>query len=235
MISFSEIIDHYLLYVLAVFGVLTIILICLIFLKRSWARALEIGYTKEQLKGIARSVVSFSIIPSIPIVIGFFTLAAIMGIPWPWWRLSVVGSISYEIMATDIALNTAGVDLAAATATDFTLVMYVMTICILGGLVSAIFFAEKVQTGAMKLKQKDPRWGVLANSTFMLTIMTVLSIPMLLVGGVSLLTFLTSLFVTALLAIIAKKLNWLWLNNYIVALSLIIALASTVLWTAIVQ
>jgi len=235
MISFAEIIDHYLLYVLAGLGILTIISFCLIFLKKSWARALELGYTKEQLKNVATSAISFSIIPSIPIVIGFFTLAAILGVPWPWWRLSVVGSISYEIMATDIALNTAGVELANATATDFTLIMFVMTICILGGLVSSILFAEKVQTGAMKLKQKDSRWGALANSTFMLTIMTVLSIPMLLEGGVSLLTFLTSLVVTAVLAIISRKFNWPWLYNFIVAFSLIISMASTVLWTALFQ
>jgi len=231
MASFTDIIESSLLYILVIIGVLVIASFCLIFLKKSWQRALELGYTKEQLKGILKSSVSFSIVPSIPIVIGFFTLAAMFGVPWPWWRLSVVGSISYEIMATDIAMNTANVNLANLSAADFTLIMYVMTICILGGLVTSLFFAKRIQTGAMKLKQKDPKWGILGNSTFIVTIMTVLLIPMLLAGGVSLLTFLTSLFVTIALSLIAKKRHWLWMYNYIVAFSLVISMASTVLWT----
>jgi len=233
MVSFTDITESSLLYILVAIGILIIVSFCFITLKKSWQRAVELGYTKEQLRNLITSSVSFSIIPSIPIVIGFFTLAAMFGVPWPWWRLSVVGSISYEIMATDMALNTANVDLAGASATDLVLVMYVMTICILGGLVSSIFLAKKIQMGAMELKQKDPRWGALGNSTFMLTIMTVLLIPMLLEGGVSLLTFLTSLLVTLALYVLARKFNWSWMYNFIVALSLTLAMASTVLWTAL--
>lgn len=229
--GFMDIAESLLLYVMVGAGILFIIGFALLILKKSWAHAYELGYTKKQLMSVVKSSISSSIVPSIAIIIGFFGLAAMLGIPWPWWRLSVIGSVTYEIMAADMAMTAAGVDLATASGTDFTLIMYVMSICILGGLVGCIFISKKIQTGAMKIKERDQRWGALANSTFMLTMMIVLMIPMLLSGGVTLLTFLTSAGLCIILGVIIKKCKLFWLNNFVLAICLIGAMVSSVLWT----
>ena len=229
--SFYDVAESPLLYGLVIIAILFVLGFAGIFLKRSWSRALEIGITKDDLHNVVKSSLSFSLVPSIAIVIGFFSLAAMLGVPWPWYRLSVIGSVTYEIMAANMALAASGVDLATASAENFALIMYVMSICILGGLVAAIFFAKKIQTGAIKMKNKDVRWGSVGTSSFLLSIMVVFMVPMILAGGVSLLTWLTSACVAIVLAIIIKKFNVHWLSNFVLALSLLISMASSVLWT----
>ncbi len=229
--TFMELAESGLIYALVIGGICFVLLFAFVFLRKSWVRAYEIGYTKEQLMNVVKSTVTATIVPSLAIVVGFFGLAAMLGIPWPWWRLSVIGSVGYEIMAADMALSSAGVDLVTATATDFNLIMYVMTICILGGAVGSLFMAKPIQTGTMKMKEKDQRWGTLSGSIFMLVIMVVFLVPMLMQGLVPILTIITSMAVSVVVTLIANKLNMKWLNNFTLAFALIIAMASSVLWT----
>lgn len=227
----TNISDSILLYVLVIIGILYVTAVALVFLRQSWKRAYELGFKNEELMNVVKSSISFSLVPSFAIVIGFFSIAAMLGVPWPWYRLSVIGSVGYEIMAADIALTATGADITSITNNDFTLIMFVMSICILGGLITSIFFAKKIQTGTMNIKKKDEKWGALGNSTFMLTIIIVLLIPMLLSGGVTLLTWLTSLGTALILGIIIKKYNVKWLSNFVLAISLLVAMVSSVLWT----
>ena len=157
-----------------------------------------------------------------------------LGIPWPWFRLSVIGSVAYEIMAADAALKATGAELATAGGEMFVLIMYVMSICILGGVTASIFISKKIQNGAIKMKERDQRWGALGNSTFMMSILVVLLIPMIITGGVTLLTWLTSLVVTLILGILITKFKMNWLKNFVLALSLLIAMASSVAWTSLI-
>lgn len=229
--DYMQIAESPILYFLVGFvGIGSVLIIATIFLKKSWKRAKEIGFTHEELVDVVKSSLSFSFVPSIAIVIGFFGLAAMLGVPWPWYRLSVVGSVAYEIMASNIALGSLGKELATATATDFTLIMYVMSVSVTGGLITILFLGKKLQEGTMNLKEKDTRWGAVGNSCFMLTIVVVLLIPMIIEGGVSLLTLLTSAIVAGILSIIVKK-GAKWLSNFILAICLIVAMASSVLWT----
>ncbi len=233
--DYMQIAESPILYILVgVFGIGTVLLMAGIFLRKSWLRANELGYTHKQLKDVVKSSLSFSLIPSLAIVIGFFSLATMLGVPWPWYRLSVVGSVGYEIMAADMALSTLGKSLSAATATDFTLIMYVMSLSITGGLITILFLGKRLQEGTLKLKEKDNRWGSLANSCFMLTIVIVLIIPMILEGGVSLLTLLTSALIAIILSFLIKK-GATWLTNFVLAICLIGAMSSSVLWTNILS
>ena len=83
------------------------------------------------------------------------------------------------------------------------------------------------------MKKRDQKWGALGNSTFMLTIMVVFTIPMLLQGGVTLLTLLTSALITVGLSMIAKATKAKWLNEFVLAISLVVSMASSILWTSL--
>lgn len=232
--GFYEVANHPLIYGMVIFGIVYVALVALISVRKSWRRAKELGYTSAQLKKIVKSSATYTIVPSISILVGFFSLAAILGIPWPWWRLSVIGSVTYETMAANMALQSSGMELAKlnnATGADFILVMAVMSMGILGGLVLSTFFGEKLHKGSLKAKDKDPRWSALGNSVFMLAIIIAFTVPMLFNGPVQLFTLLTSCAVSLTLISIARKRKIAWLGDFVLVFTMIIAMASSVLWT----
>lgn len=229
--TFQEVSSHWLIFVLAAIGILTVLAFTVISLRKSWSRALEIGMPKEKLMSVVKATVSYSALPSIAIVVGMFSVSTMLGIAWSWWRLSVVGAVAYEIMAADMALSAVGVDLASATGAEFVLVMFVMTIGIMGGIVCTPFISKKIHLGTMQMKDKDPRWGPLSTSIFMPALLVVFVVPMLFDGGVKLLTLLTSCVITLVLNQVVKATGAGWLRNFTLALALLGAMASSVLWT----
>lgn len=232
--TFAEAANSRVVWVLVVAMMAFVMTVAVIFFRRAWIRAQELGFTKAELGAVVKATVSYSLVPSVAILIGLFGIAALVGLPWGWYRLSVLGSVSYEIMAADTALKAMGTSIDQASAGDFVLVASVMSLCITGGLVTSALFARKLQSGAMKLKEGDRRWGALGNSTFMLTIMVVLLVPMLLAGGVGLLTWATSVVITVILALVMKATGARWLNEFILAIALVGAMAASVMWTTVI-
>jgi hypothetical protein len=233
--GYYDIAGHRLTYAVVVVGILYVLAFIAVSMRRSWKRALEIGFTQERLWGIVKSSVSCALVPSTAGLAGFFTLAPLLGIPLSWWRLSIVGSTAYEIMAAEMALNTAGVELSSAGAGEYILVMYVMAIGIIGGMVMLPLFAERIHQGTIRLKQKDVRWGALGNSVFMLAVALVFVIPMIMGGGVRLLTLLTSAAVTLLLAALSRRFNLRALNDFILAIAMIFAMTSSIFWDSLLN
>lgn len=230
-LTFMQVATHPLIYGMVTVGILMVLGISAIMIQKSWKRALELGYKKEDLMKIVKSSGTFSIMPAIGIVIGLFALSNLIGTPWAWWRLSVIGSLTYETMAAKIALGT--LEISAATAKDFVLVMFVMTIGIMGGLVLAPIMAERIHTGSVKMKDKDSRWGALGNSTFMLAIILAFVVPMFFQGIVVTLTLLTSIITSYILVHIAQKYKVAWLGEFIIVFTMLAGMLSSLIWTSL--
>jgi hypothetical protein len=237
--SFYEVANHPLIYVMVIIGIAFVAGVAVVNMRKSWKRALVKGYSHEKLMTLVRSSVAATIVPALAIVIGLFSLVALLGIPWPWWRLSVIGAVTYETMAADSAIKAVGLtlqELDKATAGHFVLIMYAMTIGIMGGLCVAPFIAKKIQLGSMNLKRGDKKWGALSSTTFFLVILTVFIVPFFLdyrpAGLVRLATFATSLIITVILGKISKG-RLAVLKGFILAISLILAMGSSILWTTI--
>ena len=94
----KQIISSPLLLALIMGGLLYIVIFSLIYLKKAYARCLELGITKEKIHKVIKSSLVFSIVPSLSIVVGLFALIPVLGTIWSWWRLSVIGSLSYETL-----------------------------------------------------------------------------------------------------------------------------------------
>jgi len=142
-----DILNSKLLYVLVAIGLLVIFLICILFFVRAKKRAKELDIPDEKVKATIKSSLVFSIVPSIAVIIGLITLTPLLGIPWPWFRLSVVGSLPYELTAAELAVKGLGYpDLASYQgSTDISAIgtiMFTMSISILGGMLFNIFFLE---------------------------------------------------------------------------------------------
>lgn len=235
--TFSQIMNSPLLYVLVIAGIAYVLLFSLLTLRRSYRHAVEIGMDLQKLRGVISSSVLYSIVPSLSIVVGLFSLAAVLGVPWSWFRLSVVGSVMYELMAADMVGTAAGYESiaalnAAGDASVVGTVMFVMSICILGGIVGSLLFSKSIQSGLNKMRGKGV-FGILATSVLSLAMVATFVPIQLMNGPVYAAVMLTSLVVALLHQIVIKRFGCKWLSNFIMADSLILAMASSLLWVKI--
>ena len=233
--TFNEIMNSPLLYGLVGLGIAYIILFCLITLKKAYKHALELGITREKLKLVITSSAIYSVVPSISIVIGLFSLASVLGVPWSWFRLSVVGSVTYELMAADMVATGTGYESVAAlnAAGDASVVgtvMFVMSICIMGGLIAILLFGKRIQMGLTKARSKHGELGALITGVLSLAIIEAF-LPMQLVKGpVFIAVVATSIGVTLLQVLLVKVTGWKWWNNFIMAVTLLVGMGSSLLW-----
>ena len=92
-------VNSWVLYVLAGIIVLVVLGQSVFFLVKAWKRGLSLGMDGAKLRRIAASAAIFTVAPAIAIIISVMTLSKTLGVPLPWLRLSVVGSLSYETIA----------------------------------------------------------------------------------------------------------------------------------------
>lgn len=237
--TFSEIMNSPLLYGLVGCGILYILIFCGITLRKAYRHGLAIGLSKEKLASAITSSAIYSVVPSFSIVIGLFSLATVLGVPWSWFRLSVVGAVSYELMAADMVATGAGYDSVAAlnAAGDPSIigtVMFVMSFCILGGIVGVLIFGKRVQTGLEKVRNKNGAVGALVTGVLALAIPEVFAPLQIMKGPVAFAVWTTSCVIAVLHNIIIKKFHCLWLRNFVMADTLILGMASSLLWIKII-
>ena len=229
--SYQEVSESSLLYVLVIVSLLIIAAICVYYLLLCMRKAKEMGISKQKVNEIIKSTAIFSIVPSIAIAIGLVTLVIVIGIPYAWFRLSVIGSVSYELMASNMALSALKLDLANADADAFGLIMWVMCVPITSTVLANIFVCKPVHLGTMRVGSGDKKWGALSQTTFMTALLVVLIVPMIFGGLVGLLTFVTSALIAVVVSMLAKKTGAKWMNDFILAICLIGAMGMSIVYT----
>lgn len=133
-----------------------ITLMCVVFLVKSYKAGVEIGMDKQVLKKTIVSSATFTLLPSISILLGVIALSGTLGVPFSWLRLSVIGALQYELNVAEIAaqsLGLAGLRLDLLNIDSFVTIALVMTFGILGGVFCCIFFLKKY-LGKMQAKPK---------------------------------------------------------------------------------
>lgn len=229
--SFKEVANSQVLWISVIIGLLIVVVLTVYYLKLCWKKSLEMGVDKQTLKAVVKSSITFSIIPSVAIVAGLVTLAVVIGLPYGWFRLSVIGSVSYELMSANMALSALNLNVETADAYAFGLMAWSMCLGMTLSIIFNLFFNKKIHMGTMKLGKGDKKWEAVSQNVFMLALMCALLVPMIFAGGVDLLTFISSALIAVVLSVLAQKLKAKWLNDFILVFSLIGAMASSVLWT----
>ena len=154
--------------------------------------------------------------------------------PWSWFRLSVVGSVMYELMAADMVATASGYESIGALSASGDpqlagTIMFVMSVCILGDIVGSIIFTKSIQSGLEKARSKGG-FGILATSVLSISI-TAAYVPLQLSKGlVYTAVLLTSALVAVLHNVIIKKFHCNWLKNFVMADSLLLGMISSLLW-----
>ena len=111
-----------------------VIALSVFFMVRAYRAGIAIGMDKTKLKRAITSSITFSILPSVSILLGVIALSGTLGIPLPWLRLSVVGALHYETSVADIAAKSVGLSgLNASEMTEkaFTTIALLMTVGII--------------------------------------------------------------------------------------------------------
>ena len=138
------------------------------FLVKALKRSKVLGMDQDKIRKTIRTAAVFTIAPAVAIVISVMTLSQTLGLPLPWLRLSVVGSMSYEMVAANNALSAMGQVLGSGKAlTAQQNVLTVMTISIMMGIWLVPAIGKKLQKGMSSLSNRDAKWAdIFSNALF---------------------------------------------------------------------
>jgi hypothetical protein len=241
-------INHPILFVLAGVIIVAVLAQSVFFLRKAWKRAIEIGVPAKKLKKIAITAAIFTIAPAISIVICVLALSKSLGLPLPWLRLSIIGSMSYETIAQENAMNAlseqAGQKITTiTTSSQYVTVALIMTISILVGIWLVPLLAKKMQKGITTLENRDKKWyDILQNALFLGMIAAFVGFIFCdfssvfsgqTKGLIPVFVMLVSAIAMMLCGILVKKFkNVHWISDYALPISLIAGMASAIPITA---
>jgi len=112
---------------------------------RAWRAGKALGMDVTRMKRAITSSATFSVLPSVGILLGVIALSGSLGTPWPWLRLSVIGALHYETQVAAAAAEQLGIRLSAEQMTleAFSSIALLMSLCIVWGMVLALFFNRR--------------------------------------------------------------------------------------------
>lgn len=229
--------------------IVTVILaMSLMFLFKAIKRAKEIGMDKSKIFTAIKSSAIFSIVPSIPIVIGIGIMMPWLGLAIPWIRLSVVGALQYEIIAMDQVTSAVGISNPAGMTVDIIGTAFIiMTISILSGQFFNAIFYKKYEHKLADLRDNNKKLlntitgallgGILAGLGSYIIAGGIASIffnfegatgsdGIAINGIVTLLTLAVSAVIMLLCGVLIKVLKWKWLENYALPITILGAMGA---------
>ena len=249
-------VNHPILYILAGLLIAVVLAQSVFFLIKALRRSKELGMDQVKIRKTIITAAVFTIAPAVAIVISVFALSKSLGIPLPWLRLSVVGSMSYEAIAANNAVEGGLAAITQMTAQQYINIALVMTISILVGIWLVPVLCKKLLSGMEGLSKRDAKWAdIFSNAMFIGMIAAflgfvfcdvsrlwtaengVVSVTVKEVTATSGLTpvtvMITSAITMAICGLLMKKLKWRWLNDYAMPISLVAGMAAAIPLTAL--
>ena len=243
-------VNHPVLFLLAGILILAVLGQSVFFLMKALKRSKEIGMDQTKIRKTIKTAAIFTVAPAVSIVISVITLSKSLGIPLPWLRLSVVGSLSYEAIAASNALSSMGLELGkvdALTAQQYVNISLVMTISIMVGIWLVPVIGKKLLGGMSKLESKDKKWAeIFQNAMFIGMIAAFLGYVFCdfsrlwapvegfspTSGLIPVAVMIAAALVMVVLGLLMRKPKLKWLGDYALPISLILGMASAIPITA---
>ena len=204
-----------------------VVILCVIFLIRAWRAGVALGMDRRAMKRAITSSATFSLLPSVGILLGVIALSGSLGIPWPWLRLSVIGALHYETQVAQAAAEQVGMGTLSAskmTAGSFATIALLMSICIMWGMVLSIFFNKKyTQKLTVKKENAGGGFGDVAMTAMFIGLVSAYMGSYVggFVSGNGLFTFTGFVY-------LAEKKQKAWVESFSVAGSMIVGMAAAV-------
>ena len=226
------------LYGVAIAVIIFVLVQSVFFLVRSYRRGKQLGMSAQKLRKTIVSTAVFTIAPAISILLGVIALSKSLGIPLPWIRMSVIGALTYELPAAKATAAVFGIKELSEVITDpkvYSAIAWVMTLGIMPSIILPPILMKKINSGVVKLRQKDNRWGdIFMTSLFLGMISAFLGVVFAdvregLRGWLPVFVLLVSAITMAVLGLLIKKCNMKWLETYAISISMIVGLVFAVL------
>ena len=233
-------------YILVACIVALVLFQAFLFLIRAWREGKRSGMDMKKLKKVVISSATFSFLPSVAILIGVLALAPSLGVPLPWARLSVVGSLQYEgptanNVAKGLGLGELPSDLMNAE--GFASIAFAMTLGVMSTSFVILFAYKAYQKKMTAAATKDSKLtDVLFTAGFMgmvaayvgdafgkLRTMTLESGEIRKPNILYLLACIVSAIFMAFFTYLIKKKKIAWLDNYAFAFSMLLGMAAAVI------
>ncbi|MBQ6719033.1 MAG: DUF5058 family protein [Oscillospiraceae bacterium] len=243
-------VNHPILFAMTGFLVAVVLAQSVYFLVKALRRSKEIGMDQTKIKKTIQTAAVFTIAPAVSIVISVIALSKSLGLPLPWLRLSVVGSLSYEAIAAENAVSAMGLSLgkiSSLTAQQFVNITLVMTISILVGIWLVPVIGKKLLSGMSNLGAKDAKWAdIFQNAMFIGMISAFLGYVFCDIsrlwapvegysatsGLIPVCTMAVSALVMVVLGLLMRKPRLKWLGDYALPISLVLGMAAAIPITA---
>ena len=228
---------------LLVAGILGFItMMCFVFLVKSYKAGVKIGIDKKLLKKTITASATFTLLPSISILLGVIALSGTLGVPFSWLRLSVVGALQYELNVAEIAaqsIGLSGLRVDELSIGAFVTIALVMTVGIVGGVVCCILFLKKylgkIQKAPKKENSGKPGYGAHATTAMIVGLCAAYigsyigkAIPR---DGQDLMPLIVSVIAAAVMSVFEyfiQKKGKTALENFSLAASMLVAMAAAV-------
>ena len=243
-------VNHPVLYLLAGFLVAVVLGQSVYFLIKALRRSKELGMDQAKIKKTINTAAVFTVAPAVSIVISVITLSKSLGLPLPWLRLSVVGSLSYEAIAASNAVSAMGLELGKIenlTAQQFVNITLVMTVSILVGIWLVPAIGKKLLGGMHSLSNRDAKWAeIFQNAMFIGMISAFVGYVFCDIsrlwdpveglsptsGLIPVCVMLVSALVMIVIGLLMRNPRLKWLNDYALPISLVLGMISAIPITA---
>ena len=243
-------VNHPILFVLAGLLIAAVLGQSVYFLVKALRRSKQIGMDQKKIRKTIKTAAVFTVAPAVSIVISVITLSKSLGIPLPWLRLSVVGSLSYEAIAASNAVSAMGLELgkiSALSAQQFVNITLVMTISIMMGIWLVPVIGKKLLGGMSSLENRDAKWAdIFQNAMFIGMISAFVGFVFCDIsrlwapvegysatsGLIPVCVMAVSALVMVVLGLLMRKPKLKWLGDYALPISLVLGMASAIPITA---
>lgn len=204
------------------------------FLVRAWKHGKTIGMDVAVLKRTVVRAATFAIAPALSIFIGVVALSKKLGLALPWLRLSIIGSLTYEMSAAESAATNVGTSLSggdALTAEQYVAIASVMTIGALLMLIIVPIVSKRIDSNMLKYRKKDRRWGEIFSTALFVGLISVFigsifrDVTTGLTGWVPVFVMLIAAALTLVFGILLKITKWRWLSDFALPVSMLAAMA----------
>jgi len=228
--------------------ILFVALLSVFFLVRAYRAGIAVGIDRVKLRRAITSSATFSVLPSISILLGVIALSGTLGIPLPWLRLSVVGALHYETSVADIAarsIGLSGLNAGEMTLQAFTTIALLLGVGIIWGVVCMAVFGKKYHSRFQRSSGKKSggrSFGDMAMTAMFIGLITAYigsyigQLVQLQSGGIvitgqylQLVTLAFSAVAMAVFCWFAEKKNVAWLDNFSIAGSMLVGMTAAVL------
>ncbi|MCE5249979.1 DUF5058 family protein [bacterium] len=198
------------------------------FIRISFRAGDRIGLPRAQMVQALRTGIISAIVPSIALLVGVAVLIPKLGVPFPWMRLSVIGSVIYELFAVEVAATAMGLkdSTAAFDGQVYAAAVWTMSMGFIFCLLFVALFTPSLKKIKDRLAGNDEGWMTLMNSAAFFGAFGFLWGQPIARGGLPLIALLTGFVCMVIFQVLIRYARQSWLKEWALSVSILIGMTA---------